>query len=667
MNTFIARLGVVPADSAPLVAILTKLTLVLAVAWLFHAALGRSNPRWRVLVWRLSASAIVLLGGLALAPPFLHLAILPSATPTALPATESAAKTESATKTPATGTGAQQRSARIAASADPAAQTNLLERRSTLAVDGPAAVKNSVRTALSGGTSSPRVADRPRADAARAIASSAAVSVPSDAIPRPSSERVEKQTNDRANERALAGWLFAIWLAGAAAVALRAVVGLLGLRRIRRTAVPVPDGVRSVAERVAGTLGVVRPFRLCQTQELQTPCVIGLLRPMILLPERQCLPRLGDELPAILAHELAHLKGGDLFWNSLLHVQSLAIWFHPLAWRIRLAHADACDAVCDALATDYVGDAGLYGRILARLTLRISGAKASPGLAMARVCSIERRIAAIRRHVFRAALSRRRSLCAVALSTAAIAALGGLVLAPSQAQTPSVSMPSASAKDTAARQPAANSSSATQAFATRAAVSSAFSAHWRAPNRKTDSRAAAVETVAETTAPNTARSAESAVTVVPSPVGPESWATFRNGNHQLGIAKTTLPETPEVLWQFSTSDGVVACAAIVGDQVYVPCLNGELVSVDRKTGMKQWTYRSIESKNPNDFAPGFKAAPTVTNDTVYIGDEDGIMHAVDRRTGKAQWKFRTGAEIAGRSPSSTIRWFSARTTASSTV
>ncbi len=32
------------------------------------------------------------------------------------------------------------------------------------------------------------------------------------------------------------------------------------------------------------------------------------------------------------------------------------------------------------------------------------------------------------------------------------------------------------------------------------------------------------------------------VTVVPSPVGPESWATFRNGNNQLGIAKTTLPD-----------------------------------------------------------------------------------------------------------------------------
>jgi outer membrane protein assembly factor BamB len=134
-------------------------------------------------------------------------------------------------------------------------------------------------------------------------------------------------------------------------------------------------------------------------------------------------------------------------------------------------------------------------------------------------------------------------------------------------------------------------------------------------DRRAASSSAPAPTKADTSAaPKITPAPAESVTVVPSPVGLESWATFRNGNRQLGIAKTTLPEKPDVLWEFPTSDGVVACAAIVGDQVYVPCLNGELVSVDRKTGKRQWSYRSIESKNPNDFAPGFKAAPTVTND-----------------------------------------------------
>jgi len=110
---------------------------------------------------------------------------------------------------------------------------------------------------------------------------------------------------------------------------------------------------------------------------------------------------------------------------------------------------------------------------------------------------------------------------------------------------------------------------------------------------------------------------------------------------------TTLPNDPQTLWHLKTSEGMVSCAGVVGGQVYLPCLNGQLLSVDRLTGKQQWSYRSIESTNPNDFAPGFKAAPTVSVDTVYVGDEEGNLHAVDRRNGKLKWKFTTGNEIAG--------------------
>lgn len=126
-----------------------------------------------------------------------------------------------------------------------------------------------------------------------------------------------------------------------------------------------------------------------------------------------------------------------------------------------------------------------------------------------------------------------------------------------------------------------------------------------------------------------------------------SWASFRNGHSQLGVAGSKLPEKLELMWKKRTEHGVVATSAIVGDHVYVPALSGLLYCLDRRTGKEIWTYRSIESKNPEDFAPGFKAAPTVTADTVYVGDEDGVVHAVNRKTGKKRWIFKTDGEIAG--------------------
>jgi beta-lactamase regulating signal transducer with metallopeptidase domain len=408
MNAHFARLVVVPAELGAIPMLLAKITLLLAAAWLVQAALGRLNPRWRVLVWRVTGSAIVLLCVLAISPPFVRLAILPGPTPE-LAAGDAA--------NPAT-------------SLEDRAELRDPNRRIPAASDATATEAEQL-TDPDGADGTTRLA-RPRtAHADRTLAAPCAV----DAMP----EKQPAFSDDKPAGvawRPSAFWLLTLWCAGAGLCASMTIIGLLRLRAIRRTASSVPDWVQCESAHVASALGVVRGFELRQTQSLQTPCLVGVLGPMILLPARQCESQYSDELPAILAHELAHLKGGDLFWNAWLNALAIGLWFHPLAWRMRLAHADACDAVCDALASDYVGDAGIYGRTLARLTLRITEAGAAPGLAMARVSSVERRIAAVRRHVFRTGLSRRRAALTVSIATAAIAVLGGLAFVPSQAEPP---------------------------------------------------------------------------------------------------------------------------------------------------------------------------------------------------------------------------------------
>ncbi len=126
-----------------------------------------------------------------------------------------------------------------------------------------------------------------------------------------------------------------------------------------------------------------------------------------------------------------------------------------------------------------------------------------------------------------------------------------------------------------------------------------------------------------------------------------SWASFRNGPAQRGIAKTTLAEKPKLKWEVVSRDGWLATCAIVGDHVYAPALQGYLHCFDKETGAELWRYRTIDSTDEKKFAPGFKAAPLVTAEAVYVGDEDGILHAVDRVSGKQLWKYSTDAEIAG--------------------
>lgn len=131
------------------------------------------------------------------------------------------------------------------------------------------------------------------------------------------------------------------------------------------------------------------------------------------------------------------------------------------------------------------------------------------------------------------------------------------------------------------------------------------------------------------------------------PVGPESWASFRNGNAQLGVAHTTLPEELELLWKQPLEYGIIATPAIAGGRVYVGALSGFLSCFDLRSGELLWKYRSIDDPDPDTFAPGFSGPPRVTDELVFGGDEDGVFHAIDRGTGKRRWKIETGAEING--------------------
>src|SRR5205823_3664741 len=132
------------------------------------------------------------------------------------------------------------------------------------------------------------------------------------------------------------------------------------VRRLRQVCVPVEDEglARSVAELCAR-------FRLRQLPELaagpvDSPALVGVRRPTILLPTDLCPTATVGELRLVIAHELAHLKRRDLLWGWLPVLAHSLFFFHPLVWlartEIRLAQEMAADemAVCGTDAS--VGD-----------------------------------------------------------------------------------------------------------------------------------------------------------------------------------------------------------------------------------------------------------------------------------------------------------------------
>lgn len=77
---------------------------------------------------------------------------------------------------------------------------------------------------------------------------------------------------------------------------------------------------------------------------IQTPMVIGLLRPVVLLPQINIPP---DKLPLILRHELVHYKRKDLWYKVLMMVTSAIHWFNPIVHLMVRSALNLCEISCD--------------------------------------------------------------------------------------------------------------------------------------------------------------------------------------------------------------------------------------------------------------------------------------------------------------------------------
>lgn len=75
--------------------------------------------------------------------------------------------------------------------------------------------------------------------------------------------------------------------------------------------------------------------RLLVTTGQQGPAVLGLVRPVIVIPDCLTTSATGDRLKLILAHELVHIRRGDLWVSLLLVLARTVLWFHPAVWLLR--------------------------------------------------------------------------------------------------------------------------------------------------------------------------------------------------------------------------------------------------------------------------------------------------------------------------------------------
>ena len=156
--------------------------------------------------------------------------------------------------------------------------------------------------------------------------------------------------------RAVQPYALAAWSLVVLGLSVVMALGVKGLHRLCREASPAPRAVRERARKLGRLLRlrIVPAIRVHVT--LDEPCLCGLFRPVILLPERWLAAAPADSLEAVLAHELAHARRSDHLVNLAQRILEALLFFHPgVHWLSRSLRRER-ELCADALAVRLTGD-----------------------------------------------------------------------------------------------------------------------------------------------------------------------------------------------------------------------------------------------------------------------------------------------------------------------
>lgn len=129
----------------------------------------------------------------------------------------------------------------------------------------------------------------------------------------------------------------------------------------------VPLEWRLFAQKMAVYLGITKKITLKLSTLVNTPQVIGIVKPVILLPF-SCISNLTPlQIEAILLHELAHIKRNDYLINIITVLSSVFFFFNPFA-RHLIAHLrDERENACDDWVLQFCYPAKEYATALLQL------------------------------------------------------------------------------------------------------------------------------------------------------------------------------------------------------------------------------------------------------------------------------------------------------------
>jgi beta-lactamase regulating signal transducer with metallopeptidase domain len=168
--------------------------------------------------------------------------------------------------------------------------------------------------------------------------------------------------------RSVAPAIAIVYLVGVLMMLVRLAAALCGGQRLTSFGHPVTEHlVLNVLTTEAERLALKAVPMVAYCERVAVPVVVGVLKPVILLPAAMMSVLSSQELAAVLAHELAHVKRFDHVLIVVQRFLEAVLFFHPAVWWLGRRIHDLREHACDDLVIQGGTDRMEYARSLLRV------------------------------------------------------------------------------------------------------------------------------------------------------------------------------------------------------------------------------------------------------------------------------------------------------------
>jgi beta-lactamase regulating signal transducer with metallopeptidase domain len=165
-----------------------------------------------------------------------------------------------------------------------------------------------------------------------------------------------------------AQWIVLAWFVGVGACLTRLALAWRFSRSLVRLGTESASAsVQQMFDGIVEQLNIRKRTQLLMSVHIPMPAVIGWLRPAVLLPICAVTNLSEEQLRAVLAHELAHIRRHDFLINTLQRFVESILFYHPAVWWLSARTRRERENCCDDLAIQTCGDVLSYAEALIAL------------------------------------------------------------------------------------------------------------------------------------------------------------------------------------------------------------------------------------------------------------------------------------------------------------